>query len=116
MMETVWFYVLLLEQREFILVIIVHDCVSFVFFFLALFLCFDPIFLVYVSSFRFFYCAEQTNPLIPCLFTLIIFFFFCGPSARCRAMVSPLSVLRYSYVFTRWGCQPYASTPNPEGF
>jgi hypothetical protein len=81
-----WFYASLLEQREFIMVLIVHACVFFVFFFLVSFSFSQSHFLVCVSSFRFFYSAEQTNPLIPCLFTLTIFFFVCGLSARCRAI------------------------------
>ena len=68
MMEIVWLYISLLEQREFIMVLIVHDPAFFVFFFIAFFLSVYLIFLVCVSSFRFFYLAEQTNPLIPCLF------------------------------------------------
>jgi len=45
MMETMWFYASLFEQREFIMVLIVHACVFFIFFSLALFLSLNPTFL-----------------------------------------------------------------------
>jgi hypothetical protein len=78
--------------------ITVHDSTFFVFFFLAL--CLYLVFLVCVSSFRFLYFTDEINPLISYLFTVVLFFFFCGPSARFRAMVSPLSGLRDNWVFT----------------
>jgi hypothetical protein len=92
------------------MVLIVHVSSFFLFFFLALFLSLYLIFLVCVSSFRFFYSAEQTNPLISHTFLLLLWPFstFSGHGFPFAGALRQLSFHEVRMSVVR-------STPNPEG-